>query len=1052
MDAELFVGRGDALAVLERVRRAAGGGVPQRVLVEGAAGVGKTALVHRFLDDVGAVLYASGEEAESGLAFGVVEQLLGGRAGRAWTDPVEAGAALLEAIDEAQSAADRAAGQRGAGERASGERAGGGRAAGERGRGSWGEGELAMGERGGGGRAAGERGRGSRGEGELATGDREAGGRGVVALVVDDAQWADPASLTAFAFAVRRLRADRVVAVTVARDAQQAGVPAGVRRLFTSAGAVRIGLDGLGPDELRSLAARVGGVRLTARAAARLHAHTSGNPLHALALLDQEGRTLIEALERPDVTPPAPKSFTALVLSRLSTCDAATEALVSAASVLGSHGSFAAAETLAFGGTGPDGGEAGEDLAPSGRGADGGMAGKGPASNGQGADGTCPDRGAGNCATSHDEHAPGNGPPPPTDLALHALEAAAAAGLLTAPPATGTFRFPHPLVHAAAYHRLGPARRASLHRAAANLTDDRAAALRHRALAAPGTDEPLAAELATVGREFAARGAWSGATRQLADAARLTARRALRERYTLESVEAGLLAGDVPDVAEAAARIGEFEPSAWRSYLLGRLFLFDIGRSRALLTDAWQRCDPGRDPVLGARIAAQFAALYGSTARGAEMAEWAELALRLAPADTATDMIRYLRLSGLALGGRAEQALDGLGPLPDPAVASPAQLEELLGRGTLREIRGDLTGAVRDLTGVHAAARTRAASFRVVAATALASAEHRIGAWDDALAHADQALGLAADTDQPHIALYCRMIAGQLHSARGAFGRAEAHARVVAEYARQGHTNPVLWAALAQAQLARARGRPEEVVLALEPLPALARRGDIEEPGLTPWRDVLADAWSALGESERAAEALAPYEVLAVQRGHHGALLRAARARGTLEAARGDTAAADRAHRAALKHAPYVEAPFDRALAHLAYGAFLRRTGKRTRAAEQLTRARELLDRLGAGPDLARCARELAACGLDPAGPRERTGGGAALLTPQELAVARQVTSGLTNRQVARELVISVKTVEYHLGRIYAKLGVDSRTRLAARLDGSDPLRAARSGADRGNP
>ncbi|MCQ4214227.1 LuxR family transcriptional regulator, partial [Streptomyces longispororuber] len=651
------------------------------------------------------------------------------------------------------------------------------------------------------------------------------------------------------------------------------------------------------------------------------------------------------------------------------------------------------------------------------------------------------------------EPAPGNEPTPPTGLALHALEAAAAAGLLTAPPGTGTFRFPHPLVHAAAYHRLGPARRASLHRAAANVTDDRAAALRHRALAAPGTDELLAAELATVGREFAARGAWAGATRQLADAARLTARRTLRERYTLESVEAGLLAGDVPDVAEAAARIGEFEPSAWRSYLLGRLFLFDIGRARALLTDAWRRCDPGRDPVLGARIAAQFAALYGSTARGAEMAEWAELALRLAPADTATDMIRYLRLSGLALGGRAEQALDGLGPLPDPAVASAAQLEELLGRGTLREIRGDLTRAVRDLTGVHAAARTRAASFRVVAATALASAEHRIGAWDDALAHADQALGLAADTDQPHIALYCRMIAAQLHSARGAFGRAEAHARVVAEYARQGHTNPVLWAALAQAQLARARGCPEEVALALEPLPALARRGDIEEPGLTPWRDVLADAWSALGESERAAEALAPYEVLAVQRGHHGALLRAARARGTLEAARGDTAAADRAHRAALKHAPYVEAPFDRALAHLAYGAFLRRTGKRTRAAEQLTRARELLDGLGAGPDLARCVRELAACGLDPAGPRERTdGGAAALLTPQELAVARQVTSGLTNRQVARELVISVKTVEYHLGRIYAKLGVDSRTRLATRLDGSDPLRSARSGADRGNP
>ncbi|MDV9175114.1 helix-turn-helix transcriptional regulator, partial [Streptomyces sp. W16] len=65
-----------------------------------------------------------------------------------------------------------------------------------------------------------------------------------------------------------------------------------------------------------------------------------------------------------------------------------------------------------------------------------------------------------------------------------------------------------------------------------------------------------------------------------------------------------------------------------------------------------------------------------------------------------------------------------------------------------------------------------------------------------------------------------------------------------------------------------------------------------------------------------------------------------------------------------------------------------------------------------------------------------------AVLTPQELAVARLVASGLTNRQVARELVISVKTVEYHLGRIFPKLGVDSRTRLAARLAGGPEPRS----------
>jgi DNA-binding NarL/FixJ family response regulator len=73
----------------------------------------------------------------------------------------------------------------------------------------------------------------------------------------------------------------------------------------------------------------------------------------------------------------------------------------------------------------------------------------------------------------------------------------------------------------------------------------------------------------------------------------------------------------------------------------------------------------------------------------------------------------------------------------------------------------------------------------------------------------------------------------------------------------------------------------------------------------------------------------------------------------------------------------------------------------------------------------------LAACGLETGERRTR---GAALLTPQELAVARRAASGLTNRQVARELVISVKTVEYHLGRLYPKLGIDSRHQLASRL------------------
>ncbi|MGW6011205.1 AAA family ATPase [Streptomyces sp. NPDC055210] len=949
-----FVGRSDSLALLAAARERARAGQPQRVLVEGPAGIGKTALVRRFLrDDTRApddsrvpdgtrVLYGAGEEAESQLAFGVLEQLLGrggseGAGSGRRPDAHAAGAELLEALDEAQGADGPDAPAP----------------------------EIpapapdipAL---------------------DTPAPDTPAPDTPVVALVLDDAQWADHPSLQALTFAVRRLRADRVIVLVVVREAQDPRLPDGLRRLFTSDDTVRVRLEGLALAELTELGDEAGARGLTARAATRLHAHTGGNPLHVKALLEQEGAGLLEALGEPDVTPPAPKSFTALVLAKLAACSPAADALVCAAAVLGTHCAQADAWEVAD-----------EDLLAEER---------------SGAD------------------------------LLTALEEAVHAGLLTETPGDPVVRFPHPLVHAAVYHQLGPSRRAALHLRAARTVRDPAQRLRHRALAATGLDPELAAELAALGRDFAAEGAWANAANQLAAAARLDADQGTYEQYTLESVECALLAGDVPDMGEAAQRIARFTPGGWRSYLLGRLSLFDLDRAEALLTDAWHRCDPAADPVLGARIAGQFAALHGSMAHGAEMAEWADLALRLAADDTATDMIRVLRLNGLAMSGRAPEALAGLGPLPDPALAGPAQLEELLGRGTLREWTGDLTGAVRDLTGVFGACHGRAASFRVLTATALASAEYRAGRWDDAIVHTDLALSLAADTDQPHIALYCRMLATQVHAVRGAFGKAQAHARVARVYAGGGHLNPSLWAALAEAHLARAQGRPEDVVTALEPLLALAPRGDLEEPGTVSWADLLAEAWAALGDEKRAAQTLAPYEVLATRRGHHTALLAAARARGTLEAARGDTVAAERAFRSGLKHAGHVEAPLDRALLHLAYGGFLRRTGRRTKAGERLRTARDLLVRLDAPPDLERCERELAACGLVASGERRPRNRGAALLTPQELAVARLVASGLTNRQVARELVISVKTVEYHLGWIFPKLGVDSRTRLAALL------------------
>jgi len=123
--------------------------------------------------------------------------------------------------------------------------------------------------------------------------------------------------------------------------------------------------------------------------------------------------------------------------------------------------------------------------------------------------------------------------------------------------------------------------------------------------------------------------------------------------------------------------------------------------------------------------------------------------------------------------------------------------------------------------------------------------------------------------------------------------------------------------------------------------------------------------------------------------------------------------------------------PFQRALVELVHGQVLRRAGHRRAAAERLSAARERLAGLRARPYLERCEQELAACGLAPA---KRSAFDPSRLTAQELAVARLVAVGMSNRQVASELFISIKTVQFHLTHIYAKLGVGSRAELAAQF------------------
>jgi len=190
------------------------------------------------------------------------------------------------------------------------------------------------------------------------------------------------------------------------------------------------------------------------------------------------------------------------------------------------------------------------------------------------------------------------------------------------------------------------------------------------------------------------------------------------------------------------------------------------------------------------------------------------------------------------------------------------------------------------------------------------------------------------------------------------------------------------------------------------------------------------EALIGLGRREDAAAALAELDAAIPAYGLAWASMTAARLHGNLAVLRGDLAGAEEFFAAAWQLAPGLALPFQLALLERDDGRRLRRAGDRQGAVVRLRQARDHLAALGAQPHVAACERELAHCGaeIQPEQPPAWN------LTASELAVARLVSTGRSNREVAGELYVSVKAVEFHLGHVYDKIGIRSRKDLAARL------------------
>jgi DNA-binding CsgD family transcriptional regulator len=205
--------------------------------------------------------------------------------------------------------------------------------------------------------------------------------------------------------------------------------------------------------------------------------------------------------------------------------------------------------------------------------------------------------------------------------------------------------------------------------------------------------------------------------------------------------------------------------------------------------------------------------------------------------------------------------------------------------------------------------------------------------------------------------------------------------------------------------------------------------GGADSPAFSPWRSGAALACTVLGRTAEANE-LAEQELeLAEAFGAPGPIGRALRALGMIRGPERGLAALE----AAVAQLEGSQAALERARALVEFGAALRRTGRRRDAREPLRLGLDLAQRCGAEDLVAHAKNEAKSAG---ARPRRTAASGVAALTERERQVATLAARGLSNRQIADQLVVTVKTVEWHLGHSFRKLDVDSREKLRDLLVG----------------
>jgi DNA-binding CsgD family transcriptional regulator len=610
-------------------------------------------------------------------------------------------------------------------------------------------------------------------------------------------------------------------------------------------------------------------------------------------------------------------------------------------------------------------------------------------------------------------------------------------------------RFRHPLMRSAAYLAAGPDERRDVHRALAEATDARVDPDRrawHDANAAVGADEDVAAELERSADRAHARGGVAAAAAFLERATELTADPAKRGARALAAAEAKFAATS-PDAAHGLLAIAQMSP-------LDELQRAKVARLRAQIAFVETR---GSDHVTSSVSDTALGLL--DAARGLENLDIelaretylqalgaAMYAGRLCPhggAIVVAEPVRQApqapgppRPTDLLLDGIAIRVTEGHAASLETMRAALTQMVDAARRGDENMVRRfwqafpiaheSATGELWDdelwhelaTTAVRLARDAGALTVLPFALATRAGAHIFAGELDAATTLIEEANAITAATGYAPLRYHTLSVAawrGVQADAVRALDTAEKRATARGEGRVTGLTG------LLAATLYNGLGRYQDAFAAAQ------RACEYEDLGFFGWALAeLVEAAARCGERQAGEVALARLEEFTRAADTDWALGVLARCRAMV--AEGQIA--EELYREAIDRLGRTRIVAHLGRAHLVFGEWLRREHRRVDAREQLGIAHEMFVRMGAEAFAERARRELLATGEKA---RKRAPGSGEALTAQEAQIAELAGAGLTNQEIGAQLFISAHTVEWHLRKVFAKLGIKSRRQLRGR-------------------